>query len=47
MAKQLHKGFSTQEVKMLLEKYLDEKVEFIYIFEILKVKRSRLYTFAI
>ncbi len=43
MAKQLHKRFSTQEVKMLLQKYLDEKVKLIYILEILKVKRSRLF----
>ena len=27
MAKQLHKRFSTEEVKILLRKYLDEKVE--------------------
>ena len=27
MAKQLYKRFSTEEVKMLLRKYLDEKVE--------------------
>ena len=38
MAKQLHKRFSAQEVKMLLQKYLDEKVKLIYILEILKVK---------
>ncbi len=43
MAKQLHKRFSAQEVKMLIEKYLDEKVKLIYILEILKVKRSRFF----
>ena len=41
MAKQLHKRFFTEEVKMLLRKYLDEKVELAYILEILKIKRSR------
>ena len=43
MAKQLHKRFSTEEVKMLLRKYLDEKVELAYILEILKLKRSRFF----
>ena len=43
MAKQLHKRFSDEQVKMLLEKYLDEKVDLIYILEILKVKRTRFF----
>ncbi len=43
MAQQLHKRFSTQEVKMLLEKYLNEKVELVYILEILKIKRTRFF----
>ncbi len=43
MVKQLHKRFSTEEVKMLLEKYLNEKVELVYILEILKIKRTRLF----
>jgi len=43
MAKQLHKRFSAQEVKMLIEKYLNEKVKLAYILEILKVKRSRFF----
>ena len=43
MAKQLHKRFSTEEVKMLLRKYLDEKVELAYILEILKIKRRRFF----
>ncbi len=43
MAKQLHKRFSTQEVKMLLEKYVNEDVELIYILEILKIKRTRFF----
>ena len=43
MAKKLHKRFSTEEVKMLLRKYLDEKVELAYILEILKIKRRRFF----
>lgn len=43
MAKQLHKRFSTEEVKMLLQKYLNEKVELTYILEILKIKRRRFF----
>lgn len=43
MAKQLHKRFSTEEVKMLLRKYLNEKVELVYILEILKIKRRRFF----
>ncbi|MFQ6067795.1 MAG: hypothetical protein ACE5K3_11060 [bacterium] len=43
MAKQLHKRFSAEEVKMLLQKYLDEKVKLVYILETLGVKRSRFF----
>ena len=43
MAKQLHKRFSAEEVKMLLENYLDDKVELIYILEMLGVERSRFF----
>ena len=43
MAKQLHQRLSTEEVKMLLEKYLNEKVELVYILEILKIRRSRFF----
>jgi len=43
MPKQLHQRLSTEEVKMLFKKYLNEKVELIYILEILKVKRSRFF----
>ncbi|GAI26464.1 unnamed protein product [marine sediment metagenome] len=39
MAKQLGKRFSDEEVKMLLEKYLSEKVELSYLLEILGIKR--------
>ena len=43
MAKQLHKRFSTEEVKMLLQKYVNENVELVYILEILKIKRTRFF----
>ena len=43
MAKQLHKRFSDEEVKMLLEKYLSEKVELSYLLEILGIKRRRFF----
>jgi len=43
MAKQLHKRFSDEEVKMLLEKYLSEKVELSYLLEILAIKRRRFF----
>ncbi len=43
MAKQLHKRFSTEEVEMLLQKYVNENVELIYILEILKIKRTRFF----
>ena len=43
MAKQLHRRFSTEEAKMLLQKYLDEKVKPVYILETLGVKRSRFF----
>ena len=43
MVKQLHKRFSTQEVKMLLDKYLNEKIKLVYILEILNIRRSRFF----
>jgi len=43
MAKQLHKRFSDEEVKMLLEKYLSEKVELSHLLEILGIKRRRFF----
>lgn len=43
MVQQLHRRFSTQEVKMLLEKYLNERVALIYILEILNIQRSRFF----
>lgn len=43
MAKQLHKRFSDEEVKMLLEKYVSEKVELSCLLEILGIKRRRFF----
>jgi len=43
MAERLHKRFSTEEVKMLLQKYLDEKVKLVYLLEILQVTRRRFF----
>jgi len=37
MTKQLHKRFSTQEVKIFLKKYLTENVKLMYILEILQI----------
>ncbi len=43
MAKQLHKRFSDEQVKMLLEKYTNEKVELRYILETLQIRRRRFF----
>lgn len=43
MSRQLHKRFSTEEVKMLLKKYLDEKLKLTYILEILQIKKRRFF----
>ena len=43
MAKQLHGRFSTKEVKMLLQKYLEDKKKLTHILEILKIKRRRFF----
>jgi len=43
MTKQLHKRFSTKEVKMLLKKYLTENVKLMYILEILKITQRRFF----
>ncbi len=43
MTKQLHQGFSTEEIKTFLEEYLDEKTKLLYILEILKVTRRRFF----
>ncbi len=43
MAKQLHKRFSTKEVKMLPKKDLTENVKLMYILEILKITQIRFF----
>lgn len=43
MAKQLHGRFSTKEVKILLQKYLEDKKKLTHILEILKIKRRRFF----
>ena len=43
MAKHLHKRFSDEEVKTLLEKYMNEKVELSYLLETLGIKRRRFF----
>lgn len=45
MTRQLHTRFSTEEVEMLLQKRLDEKVELVYILEMLAAKRTRSFKF--
>ena len=43
MTKQLHKRFSIGEVKILLEKYLNENVKLIYILEILQITQRQFF----
>ena len=43
MTQQLHKRFSTEEVKMFLQKFLNEKVKLSYILTILRIKRRRFF----
>lgn len=43
MAQQLHKRFSTEQVIMLLEKYLNDNVGLTYIREILGIKKTRFF----
>jgi len=43
MAKQLHKRFSTEEVKMFLKQYLDNKKKLPYILEILQITKRRFF----
>lgn len=40
MAKQLRQRFSTEEVKVLLQKYLDEEVKLAYILKIVSITRK-------
>jgi len=43
MAKQLHKKFPEEQVKLLLERYLSKEIELSYIIEILGIRRSRFF----
>ena len=43
MAKQLHKRFSTEEVKIFLKQYLDNKKKLPYILEILQITKRRFF----
>jgi len=43
MAKQLHKRFSTKEVKIFLKKYLTENVKLMYILEILQITARQFF----
>jgi len=43
MAKQLHKRFTTNQVKLLLEKYEAKEIELSYILNILGIPRRRFF----
>jgi len=43
MSRQLHKNFTDDQVKSLLESYLDKEIKMNYILQILKIKRSRFF----
>jgi len=43
MAKQIHKNFTNQQVKELLQKYINKEVERKYIQEILRIGKSRFF----
>ncbi len=43
MSEQIHKKFTDEQVKDLLQRYLDKKIERKYIQEILGLERSRLF----
>ena len=43
MTEHLHKKFSTEEVKMLMQKYCDRKIKRSYILRILHIKKSRFF----
>lgn len=43
MGKQLHKRLVEEEIKSLLEKYLNNHMELDYVLQILKIKRSRFF----
>ncbi len=43
MANQLHRKFSTEQVKSLLERYLSKEIKIGHILEILGLRRSRFF----
>lgn len=43
MAKQLHRSFRDQQVRSLLQSYVDKEIELSYILDILKIGRSRFF----
>ena len=43
MAPQLHKRFSDEQIKSLLERYLSKDIGINYLLEILGIKRSRFF----
>ena len=45
MVKQLHKKFSDEQVKSLLERYLYKEIELSYILDITGIKRRRFFQY--
>jgi len=43
MAEQLHKRFADEQVRELLEKYINKKIELKYVLDILGIKRRRFF----
>ena len=43
MAKQIHKKFTTEQVKELLQKYITKEIERKYLQEILGIRKSRFF----
>ena len=43
MSKQLHKNFTDDQVKSLLEKYSKGEIKLNYILQMLRIKRSRFF----
>ena len=43
MSKQLHKNFTDDQVKSLLEKYSKKEIKLNYILQMLKIKRRRFF----
>lgn len=44
MSQQLHKSFRDQQVRSLLQSYINKEIELSYILDILKIGRSRFFT---